>query len=110
MEFKTLARLCDAWYKGARADIVFKYDGAAAVVDVGHSMPMSPESWKGVVSVVRSNPDARNAFASKSRFYSNPSWYHPDTFGTLPRYNYGLTVVDDVTLKLHNDGKLDDGN
>ena len=108
MSYKTLARHCDAWYKGGNTLITLRYDGAAATDGSGHSMKMSPESWKGVAQAVRQSASPTIASASKSALYGGSS-PQADTFGTLPRYKYEIEVVDDSTIRLKNIGKFDDG-
>lgn len=110
LAYKTLARHADAWHKGARPTITLRHDGvAAATDDVGNKVAITPQAWKGIIDQVRGTSEPTIAVASKSAIYADPTKPVKDTFGTLARYSYRLEVVADNELRLHNEGKRDDG-
>ncbi len=119
MAYKTLARYCDAWHRGAVETITLTFVPLLSVKDDrGHEVELTPvfmnESvWKGIVTLVRrGTPDGSplQAAASKSEFYQGDSPAFPkDTFGVIPRYRYRIEVVDDGAIRFVNVGKLDDG-
>lgn len=110
LAYKTLARHADAWHKGAKDVITVRHDGVgAATDDAGNTMAMTPAAWKGIVEVVRAAKEPVLAVAGKSDFHSGLLSPARDTFGTLARYHYRLELVGDGELRLHNEGKRDDG-
>ena len=110
LAYKTLARHTDAWHKGAKPTITLRHDGvAAATDDAGNKVAITPRAWKGIIDQVRGASAPTIALASKSAFYADPTKPVKDSFGTLARYSYRLEVIADYELRLHNEGKRDDG-
>lgn len=110
LSYKTLARHADAWHKGAKPVITLRHNGVdAATDDAGNKITITPQAWKGVIDQVRAGTQPTIALASKSAFYADPTKPVKDTFGTLARYSYRLEVVADNELRLHNEGRRDDG-
>ena len=110
LAYKTLARRADAWHNGAKPTITVRHDGIAAATDEsGNKFKITPQAWKGIIDQVRGNSEPTIALASKSAFYADPTKPANDSFGTLARYSYRLEVVADNELRLHNEGKRDDG-
>lgn len=110
LAYKTLARRADAWHNGAKPTITLRHDGvAAATDDAGNTVAITPQAWKGIIDQVRGASAPTIALASKSAFYADPTKPVKDSFGTLARYSYRLEVIADNELRLHNEGKRDDG-
>lgn len=120
MAARTLARYCDAWHRGKKPVITLSFKAEHSVCDdAGNSVKFSAELldrsiWKEVVVLTRRGfPDGSKfaMAAAKSSFYANQVKGLPtDKFGVLPRYMYTIEVVDDETLRFHNDRKMDNGN
>ncbi len=112
LAYKMLARHVDGWYRGRQASVVltFQPDGTASD-GAGHSVPIAPAQWKGIVARVRAATPERpiEAVASIWRIYDGSTLMPKDDFGRIPRYRYRLKVVSDDKLRFVNNGKYDEG-
>ncbi len=100
--WKTLARHCDAWYKGAQPQIDFRYADGYAAVDAGHKVRTRAEDFAGIVRSARVPGAKVEAFASLSEVYSNGREGIPqDKFGLKARYRYRATALSDDALRYH---------
>jgi hypothetical protein len=111
MAWKTVARHCDAWYKGSKPviDLRFNPDGHAED-GAGHRMPVRAADWKGIVESTRIAGKEVEAFAALSELYSSGREEIPqDKFGIKARYRYRVTAVSDDVLRYTVIDKLDGG-
>ncbi len=111
LAWKTLARHCDAWYKGSRmvVDLRFNPDGHAEDGE-GRRMKIAAADWKGVVHAAQAPGAKVEAFASLSDVYASGREDIPqDKFGTKARYRYRITAVSDDILRFSIVEKMDGG-
>jgi hypothetical protein len=90
-----LARLADAWGKGA-STVTLRYADGAVVDGAGHSAPITKEEWKAFIEMIDATPDHKTAI----RALPGTSGGYHDGLGTLSRHAYSVEHTADYALVL----------
>lgn len=112
MASKTLARRCDAAFKGSKQSFKVRFESGRAKIE-GSSIDyrLTASEWKGIIERSRrALPDGNPYFAvaSKLNMYEG-NYRNSDAFGRLDRYMYDFKVVSDDVLELSIRMKFDGG-
>lgn len=100
-----LARLVDAWHQGHQPRVSLSFAVPGQVADEnGHSAPMTPAEWKGLLDLLRATPGGKSA----TRALPAAAHNYSDGLGPARRHAYTISATDDSRIILELVKPLED--